>query len=154
MGKSKKLDTLLAEGLDLPRPANPKAVGELAEAKILSRLIEIGRIVLIPFGNNQRYDLVVDDGAGTFVRGQCKSSTYTRGCITFGTVSRNGFTGVRRSYEGQIDVFWVFSPELKKVYEVPHIGGKGFRSNCSLRVDPPTPRSIKRKIRQASDYEL
>ena len=41
---------------------NPKAIGEMTEAVILAHLILRGDGVLLPFGNNQRYDMVIDRG--------------------------------------------------------------------------------------------
>lgn len=38
---------------------------------ILARLVQAGKMVLVPFGENQRYDLLIDEG-DVFVRVQCK----------------------------------------------------------------------------------
>lgn len=51
---------------------NSKSVGERSEAAILNWLIQLGYAVSIPFGNNQRYDLIADDGKG-LIRVQCKT---------------------------------------------------------------------------------
>jgi hypothetical protein len=47
---------------------NSKAKGEISEGVILGHLIKSGRNMLIPFGNNKRYDLVEDKGEGKFAR--------------------------------------------------------------------------------------
>lgn len=52
---------------------NSKSVGEITEGIVLAKMLRLGYVALIPFGNNQRYDLVVDKGDGAFIRGQCKT---------------------------------------------------------------------------------
>ncbi len=112
---------------------NTKAKGERSEGIILGHLTRLGYVVLFPFGNNQRYDLVVDRDGG-FIRGQCKTATYQDGSVVFYACSTNGFTGQKRGYRGQIDVFWVYCPALDQVYEVP-VNDVGERV-AYLRVDP------------------
>lgn len=104
----------------------------------------------MPFGKNQRYDMVVDDD-GKFIRGQIKTARHIDGCIAFNVCSCNGFTGKRTTYVGHIDVFWVYSPYTEKVYEVPVALTKN--STCSLRVDPLT-QPQKKTTRWAKDYEI
>ena len=61
--------------LRLPKPKltnHPVDVGHRTEAAILSELVRRGYAVLLPFGVNQRYDLVLDL-EGRFVRAQCKT---------------------------------------------------------------------------------
>ena len=134
-----------------PLRANSKAGGERREGVILGRLLELGRTVLLPFGNNQRYDLVVDSGRGAFIRGQCKTGRYRNGVVTFASCSTNGFTGKSQTYKDQADVFWIYCPELRKVYEVP-VEAVGVKRGY-LRVDAPRSRQ-KCMIRWARDYEL
>ncbi len=52
---------------------NNKTIGELSEAIIIAKLIEVGYSVLTPFGDNRRYDLVIEDADGQFWRVQCKT---------------------------------------------------------------------------------
>lgn len=131
---------------------NPKAVGERTEGIVLGKLMELGRVVLLPFGNNQRYDLVVDDPERGFIRGQCKTGRLRAGSVIFDSCSQNAFTLKRRSYHGQVEVFWVYCPETRKVYEVP-VTEAGKRE-VYLRVDRPN-RVVKRmRIRWAKDFEL
>jgi len=129
---------------------NPKAIGERTEGIVLAHLLRRGAVVLMPFGNNQRYDLVVDiNNDGTFLRGQCKTAVYRRGCVRFHPCSSSG--GKKCDYRGQVDVFWVHCPELDKVYQVP-VEDVGTRQ-ALLRVDAPRGGS-KSNIRWASRYEL
>lgn len=127
---------------------NPKAVGERSEGIVLAELMRLGQVVLLPFGNNQRYDLVVDEGTN-LVRVQVKTAWWFRGSIAFKTNSVNAFTGQRKTYTGEADVFMVYSPHTDKVYWVP-VEDCG-SSATHLRVDP-TDRI--QRIRWAKGYEL
>lgn len=129
---------------------NTKAVGECTEAQVLARLTSLGYPVLIPFGNNQRYDLVAEKN-GVFVRGQCKTANYVNGCLSFSVASVNGFTGVRTPYSDQVDVFWVYSGVSREVYEVPSaIVGI---NECRLRIEPAKG-GRQDNIRWARDFVL
>lgn len=76
-------------------------------------LTKAGRTVLLPFGNNQRYNLAVDED-GKLIRVQCTTARINGNKMTFKTCSKN-----RESYRGQIEAFGVFCPENGKVYFVP-----------------------------------
>lgn len=137
----------------MTKNTNSKAKGEMSEGVILGKLLQLGFVVLLPFGNNQRYDLVVDLGDGLFKRGQCKTARYHNGCVIFNSCNINGFTGKRKSYRGQIEVFWVYSPDMKKVYEVPV---DAVPESCGyLRVETTkNGAGAKSKIKWAKDYEI
>lgn len=140
----------MAERTDAPRP-NPKAIGEISEAIVLARLIELGYAVSIPFGNNQRYDMIVDDG-GIMVRVQVKTGRLYRGSIVFPTCSTNGFTGERRNYLGEADDFIVYCPQTDEVYRVP-VAECGPTKTAMLRVDPPASEK-QRRLRWAHEHIL
>lgn len=54
--------------------ANTKSVGEISEAVVMTEFLKAGFPVLLPFGENARYDMVV--GAdGRFLRVQCKTAS-------------------------------------------------------------------------------
>lgn len=71
--------------------------------------------ILIPFGDRNRYDLIVDEN-GKFIRVQCKTARLDGTRFIFRTESNNWNTGKRKSYDGDIDIFAVFLRENKKVY--------------------------------------
>jgi len=48
----------------------PKTIGDCSQAYIMAKLLEIGYSVLTPFGDNQRYDLVIEDAEGQLWRVQ------------------------------------------------------------------------------------
>ena len=98
-----------------------KEVGEHAEAFIVAKLMECRYIVLIPFGNSQRYDLVIEDNDCHFWRIQCKSGRYRGGAIIFDTslvMNEYRRNWERKSYRGEVDFFAVYSKDFGKVYLV------------------------------------
>lgn len=143
-----------------PKPtprAHPKRVGDQTTAKVLAALLEMYEIVLLPFGENQRYDLLVDTGAD-FLRVQCKTGRLRNGAVKFPSCSvsyhhpnQDRVVHTQRNYRGEADFFGVYCPETARVYLVP-VDIVGTRSGC-LRVDE-TKNGQAKKIRWASDYEI
>lgn len=127
---------------------NPKAVGERSEAMILAALLRAGAVVLQPFGDNQRYDLVVDV-EGEFLRVQCKTARRKGEALLFNTCSSQAHRGKgRRDYAGQVELFGVYSPDTDRCYLVPveEVG----TTEAALRLKPSRTNSS----RLATDYEL
>jgi hypothetical protein len=122
----------------------------MTEAVILAHLIQRGDTVSLPFGNNQRYDMIIDR-EGRLVKAQCKTGRLRNGVVLFNACSFNGFTGAQRDYRGQADVFLVWCHELRTLYEVP-VEACGKRM-VALRVQPP--RNAQRaRTRIATAYEV
>ncbi len=139
----------------LPKPeltSHPVDVGHRAEAAILSELVQRGYRVLLPFGVNQRYDLVLDCD-GRFLKAQCKSGRLRDGAIQFRALStQSNMKRTRtRGYIGEVDLFIVYCPDTQRVYVVP--ADEVPATSMYLRVDPPRNRQGKR-VRWAKDYEL
>lgn len=130
---------------------NPKAKGEKAEAACLYYLTDIGVPVSVPWGNNQRYDLVIEFD-GKLLKAQCKVGIYKNGVVSFSTASKSGGKGKRKNYVGQIDCFLIFCKELKRLYMIPI--SLADKSAMSLRVDPPKKFSPKIKFNWAKDFEI
>lgn len=130
---------------------NSKAKGEISEAIILSKLIELGYSVSLPFGNNQRYDLILDDGA-RLMKIQCKTGRIRNDCVIFNTCSNNGFTYKKVSYKNQVDYIIVYCFDNNKLYKIPasDLPERGM----SLRLIEPKKGSNQSSIRWARDYEL
>lgn len=136
---------------------HPKTVGDRTTAIVLARLLQVYPLVLLPFGENQRYDLVIDDH-GRYTRVQCKTGRLRDGAIRFHTCSvtyhhpnNRGTLYYRHDYRDAADLFGVYCPENDKVYLVPvdAVGAvEGF-----LRIDP-TRNNQAKKIRWAKDYEV
>jgi hypothetical protein len=132
---------------------HPVDVGERSEAIIFAELVKRGHQVLIPYGTNHRYDLVIDVG-GRFLRAQCKTGRLRKGVILFATASTRANT--KRAYQTpydseQIDLFLIYCPDTDRVYAVDIGEAASFVSG--LRVDPAANGQAKR-IRWAADHEL
>ena len=130
---------------------DPKSVGERSEGMILAEFLRAGEVVLTPFGDNQRYDLVLDrDGA--FVRVQCKTGRVRAGYVAFSTCSSQSHRGRgKQDYRGQADVFAVYAPDIDKMYVVP-VDAVG-RTEARLRLTP-TKNKQSRGVRAAIDFEF
>lgn len=131
------------------RAINPKQIGEQTEAVLMAKLLLRGETVLRPFGDNQRYDMVLDKG-GIFVRIQCKTGRLKKGCITFATYSKAG-GGPRKGYDGEVEFFGVYCPENGKSYLIPIEDCA--KNGSSLRIEKITSYNGK-KIRWAAQYEI
>ena len=125
---------------------------------VLARLLQVYPMVLRPFGENQRYDLLIEDHDGKFIRVQCKTGRLKKGAVIFNTCSvtyhhpsNQGTKVYRHDYRDAADVFGVYCPDTDRVYIVPvdEVGTVA----ASLRVEP-TKNSQRKRVRWASDYEL
>ena len=115
----------------------------------MASLLEKGEVVLLPFGDNERYDLVIDED-GTFTRIQCKTGRLRNGVIVVKTCSYGRDGSTKKDYIGSADKFGIYCPENDKTYLVPvsEVGSRG----VYLRIDPPKNNQIN-NIRWAKDYE-
>lgn len=130
---------------------NTKEIGDTAVAGVLASLLKKGWAILLPFGDSQRYDLVLDRNR-QFFRIQCKNGRVRNGCIRFNSSSTEWYKGHRRkNYEGQIDYFGVYCPELDKTYLVPvNVVGK---TQGVLRINQTKNRQTK-YVRWSYEYEV
>jgi Holliday junction resolvase len=94
-----------------------KDKGNLAEAKVAAFLIQSGFHVLIPWGENHRYDLVAEKG-GLFTRIQVKFVSPKSGRLQVPLRSANNWKVVKYDKD-QIDPIAVFNPENENIYFVP-----------------------------------
>jgi len=131
-----------------------KAIGDRSEAMVLAALVRNGYHVSIPFGENNRYDLLADDGA-RIVRVQVKSGRVRKGAISYSCCSthahRRAGPLASRSYRGEVDYIAVYCDELRKVYLVPE--EELARTRAHLRLIAPT-NGQRRKLRWAHRFEL
>jgi PD-(D/E)XK endonuclease len=134
---------------------HPKDIGDRTTLAVMLGLQGAGYAVLVPFGENTRYDLVIDDG-NALARVQCKTGRLRGGAVRFATCSTYGHHAnpavVRRTYFGQIDYFAVHCPETGGIYLVP-IQDVQVRKQAALRVEP-TRNSQAKRIRRAANYEI
>jgi len=131
---------------------NPSWKGARSEAAVLAALVDLGKTVLMPWGGGQRYDFVLDEGHGKFIRVQCKTGVYQHGSVYFRTCSADKRRPMGDSYFDQIDAFAVYCPALRKSYLVP-IEEVAASKRGALRVEVPANGQVA-GIRWAHRYEL
>ena len=116
--------------------------------------------VLTPYGDSSRYDLVIEDADGKFLRVQCKIAWIEggdNGYIKFATTSlrsrsTNGKVQYSRAkYTGQIEYFAVYSHEQHKAYLIPANQATG--ETMRLRL-APAKNNQEKGVRWAKEYEL
>lgn len=130
---------------------NSKSKGEISEAIIIASILKKGLSVSVPFGNNQRYDLIIDDGSN-LLKAQCKTGRIRRGYVLFNSKSINGFTFKRSGYVGQIDFFLVYCPENEKIYKVPVREATG--NSTGLRIKALERNTPRLNVKWADRYEF
>ena len=119
---------------------------------IAAEMVRRGYRVLLPFGFNHRYDLLLDLG-GEYVRAQCKTGRLRKGVVVFSTrsVQSNSRMTLVKGYGGGADVFLVHCWETNRLYCVPV--DEAPLGYMYLRVHP-TLNGQKEGVWWASDYEL
>jgi hypothetical protein len=135
-----------------PRSNHPVDVGQRSETAILAAFVDHGFQVWLPWGTNQRYDMVLEV-RDRFLRVQCKTGRLRNGAIEFRPQSTRSNTRqvYNRSYIGEVEYFAVYCPATHGVYVVPC--DETTRSYVALRQDPAINNQSKR-IRWAADYEI
>ena len=134
---------------------HPKQIGDRTQLAVMLALTHVGYDVSVPFGENTRYDLVIDREA-KLSRVQCKTGRLRDGTIRFATCSTYGHLPspkeTRRAYIGEIDHFGVFCPETGGVYLIP-IEAVQARTTAYLRVQRPR-NAQRRRVRFAADFQI
>ncbi len=134
---------------------HPKDVGDRTTLAVMLALRELGYEISVPFGENTRYDLVIDDGV-RLSRVQCKRGRLRGGAVRWAACSsyahHDNPRERRRDYLGQVDFFGIYCPGTESVYLVP-IEDAQVRREGALRVNPPR-NGQRRFIRQAQKYEI
>lgn len=130
---------------------NTKAIGNVTEAMVMAAFVKKGLPLLLPFGDNHRYDMVVEFQGG-FRRVQCKTGRLRNGAIVFNACSSYAHRGGSpKFYNGAADFFAVYCPETDKVYLVP-VPDKQ-TTEMTLRVEPSKNNQVT-NIRLASEFLL
>ena len=134
---------------------HPKAIGDRSAMVAMLALNDAGYTVSIPFGENARYDFIIDDGTRP-ARVQCKTGRLRLGAVRFNVCSCYGHHlrpgQSRRDYRDDVDYFVVYCPETDHVYLVP-IEDLPISTQAALRVDPPL-NGQRLRIRFADDYKI
>jgi hypothetical protein len=135
---------------------HPKVIGDRTTLAVMAALRLTGFTLLLPFGENTRYDLVIDDGI-SLARVQCKTGRLRKGAVRFKACSsyahhRRKDGSRTRPYDGEVDFFAIHCPETDGVYLVP-IGDLPVKYQGALRVEKPR-NAQRRRIRSAAKYEI
>ncbi len=111
--------------------------GDLTKAVIVADLLKRGLRVLLPYGENWRYDIGVEHN-GRLIRIQAKTGILKSNVVQFRVCSViNNFSrlAVRRPYTAEeVDWFGIYCPQNERVFYVP-IGVCG-SSIFSIRLEP------------------
>jgi len=130
-----------------------KDIGDLAEVAVCKEIKSIGNAVLTPFGDNQPYDLVMDNGEA-LIKVQVKSGRLKNGCVEahLESASHNNTDGTYHTqYDNdEIDYFAIYCSELDSVYFISIEDSP--ETQVKLRVDEPSVSNP--NIRWASDYNI
>lgn len=139
---------------------NPSQKGDISEAKVMAELVAQGKTVLIPWGDNDRFDFVVYNelcgGPPVFQRVQVKTGKLKNGVITFHTCSStrksaNNEEWSHKDYTEDVDFFGVYCPQNNKSYWVPIEDVP--KTLMSLRVDESKNKQAQ-CVNWAYDYEI
>lgn len=127
-----------------------KQKGDIAEAFVTYLLKKKGFNILIPWGEDNRYDLVSEKN-GVFKRIQVKYVSPRNGAIDVAIRSSNNYNILHYSPK-ELDIIAAYSPEQNKVYLIPLDKIRNKRS-IKLRLIPTKNRQ-KRYVVPASRFEL
>lgn len=136
-----------------------QSIGNVIELQCISKFIELGYEVSIPYGNGAKYDFIADVN-GKFLRIQCKSCSnprakgtlngYDTSAIQISTVSQTTNTQktTRHLYsKEQIDYFATYYKN--QVYLIPV---EECSTSKTLRFKPP--QNGNNNYNKAEDYEI
>lgn len=132
---------------------NSKDVGDVSVSAVLARLVKNNKHVLLPFGDNLRHDLAIDE-EGKFSRIQIKTARLKKNKLIFNTCSSTFHrrNGTLKDYQGEIEFFGVYSRELDKVYLIPINKVQTKREATLLLSEPKRKNSF--GVRFAKDFEI
>lgn len=102
---------------------------------VMTKLIAKGYKILLPIGDNARYDFVIEKDK-VFQTVQCKTGNLKEGTVIFPSCSLNLEKGkwVRHSYHDQVDLIGIYCPANSKVYLMPVANTT--KTYTRLRIDP------------------
>lgn len=116
-------------------PLNTKSKGDIAVADAISFYTRSGHQVLLPFGDKQKYDLVVDVD-GSFLKVQCKFTSQRNASgthlVPLRVLGGNRSRTINYTYrEGDFDLLYVLTDDGKR-YVVPSLVTNKMKSCLTL----------------------
>ena len=128
--------------------------GAIAELAIATAAVKLGVVVLRPFTEGHRYDLVFELG-DAFHRVQCKWGAVQKDVIVahIGTCRHTPRGYVKTTYSSaEVDLIAVYCHELDRCFVVP-IAEVAGRTYLHLRVAPAR-NNQRALVKMANDYDL
>lgn len=117
-----------------------KQIGNIGEAKVLSEFVRLGIPVYLPFGDNEKADLIAEFN-GKLNKIQVKSSQkIIEDKVKFSLVSSTMHrqNGVKHIYtENEIDYFALYNLERDRVYLISINEESLPKSEVTIRFNPP-----------------
>ena len=114
-----------------------KSVGNIGEAKVLCKFVELGVPVYLPFGDNERSDLIADFN-GKLNRIQVKTSIKAEdGKMVFDLTSSTTHrsNGIKHKYtRNEVDYFACYNVTRDKIFLIPV---EEPRSAITIRYEKP-----------------
>lgn len=117
---------------------NSKQKGDIAETRAIYEFTKRNIPISIPFGDNQRYDLVAEfNGRLNKIQVKMCNENHEGGIRCYARSSTNHTTNKRLSdYKGDVDYFVFFNQEYDLIALVP-IEVIGDKKVITLRIIPP-----------------
>lgn len=144
---------------------NTASKGLIGHIAILNALMAVGKEVLIPWGDHRRYDLAylqpeefITSKGPRLIRVQCKVARISAdgGYISFNAYSvmpgEKGRRSVKKGYEGDAEIFGVYSPDTGKVYLIP-VSEVPPSGDVKLRLHKAK-KNQEKGVHWAKDYEI
>ncbi|HEY4196882.1 MAG TPA: group I intron-associated PD-(D/E)XK endonuclease [Mucilaginibacter sp.] len=132
---------------------NTKLKGNKAEAVVISAFVKKNIPVLLPFGDNEKYDIVIEV-AGVFKSVQIKYGRFKNGCVEADIKHRIGFKRIKYSnYKGKVDYIAIWCEDNDKVYLLDSLYFSN-KTRALLRIDHPKNNSSHTTVKWAKDYEI
>ncbi len=131
--------------------AEKKRQGSIGEIMIMAEAVRRGYKVAIPWGEDSRYDLIVDR-IGKLEKVQCKYTRSNGELITARCRSSNNWNQVKYSCE-DIDWLAIYDLTSQKCYFIPSVMlGEG-RNQINLRIKATGNNQVK-GVLWAKDFEV
>lgn len=132
---------------------NSSAIGDIGETIALAEFAKLGFTVLVPFGGNCPYDLVVDIG-GRLLKIQCKTTEKVKdGKMIFSICRTNGFTYKKEVYtKDEVDFLFLYCIENGYMALVP-IEDTCMKTEFRIRTERPKNNQVQ-NIHMETDYRF
>lgn len=132
---------------------NTTRIGDITEMAVAAALVRQGRKLLRPISSATRYDLLIDNEDGSFVRVQCKTGRLRDGRVEFRLYSVSGHNTKAVGYVGQVDAYGVYCPQTATTYLVPVTAIGACGALATLRVADAR-NGQTRGVRLAAEYAI